>query len=96
MVPLGDEAQVEALFSPFGDRVSVGARYMHGLHQTYHMLRNRFGHTQWYFMGMRLKWKLDSVCLDIVLILAQDRCIVCAERTIGMEVVLDTRVGTPR
>ena len=78
---LGDVALVESRFSPFGDRVSVGARYMHCLHQTYHMLRNRFGHTQWYFMGMRLKWKLDSVCLDIVLILAQDRCTVCAERT---------------
>ena len=25
---------------------------------------------------MRLKWKLDSVCLEIVLILAQDRCTV--------------------
>ena len=38
---------------------------------------------------MRLKWKLDSVYLEIVLILTQDRCTVCAERTIGMEVVLD-------
>ena len=38
---------------------------------------------------MRLKWKLDSVYLEIVLILTQDSCIVCAERTIGMEVVLD-------
>jgi hypothetical protein len=26
MVLLGDEAQVEARFSPFGDNVSVGAR----------------------------------------------------------------------
>ena len=25
---------------------------------------------------MRLKWKLDSICLDIVLIFKQDRCIV--------------------
>jgi hypothetical protein len=31
----------------------------------------------------RLKWKLNSVCLGIVLILNQDRCTVCAERTIG-------------
>jgi len=59
------------------------------LHQTYHRLRNRVGHTQWYFKVMRLKWKLDSVYLEIVLILTQDRCTVCAERTIGMEVVLD-------
>ena len=26
MVPLGDEAQVDARFNPFGDSVSVGAR----------------------------------------------------------------------
>ena len=44
MVPLGDEAQVEAQF------------------------------------GLS----------DIVLILAQDRCIVCVERTISSEIILDT------
>jgi hypothetical protein len=32
---------------------------------------------------MRLKWKLILVCLDIALILTQDRYIVYAERTIG-------------
>jgi hypothetical protein len=32
---------------------------------------------------MRLKWKLISVCLEIVPILTQDRCTVCAEHTIG-------------
>ena len=35
---------------------------------------NRFGHTKWYFKVMRLKWKLDSVYLEIVLILAQVKC----------------------
>ena len=68
---------------------------MHGLHQTYHRLRNRVGHTQWYFKVMRLKWKLDSVCSEIVLILAQDRCTVCAECTIDMEIILDTPDVTP-
>ena len=67
---------------------------MHGLHQTYHRLRNRFGQTQWYFMVMRLKWKLDSVCLEIVLILVQDRCMVCAERTIDSQIILDAPDGT--
>ena len=43
---------------------------------------------------MRLKWKLDLVCLEIVLILAQDRCTVCAKRTIGSEIILDTPDGT--
>ena len=34
--------------------------------------------------------------LDIVLILMQDRCTVCVERTIGSEIVLDAPDGTPR
>ena len=37
-----------------------------------------------------------SVCLDIVLILTQDRCIVFAECTIGSEIVLDALDGTAR
>jgi hypothetical protein len=31
-----------------------------------------------------------------VLILTQDRCAVCVERTIGSEIVLDAPNGTPR
>jgi len=62
----------------------------------YDRLRTCFGHTQWYFMVMRLKWKLDSICLEIVLIFMQDRCTICAERTIGSEIVLDTPDATPR
>jgi hypothetical protein len=37
----------------------------------------------------RLKWNLISVCLEIVLILMQDRCMVYAECTIGSEIVSD-------
>ena len=37
----------------------------------------------------RLKWKLDSVCLERVLNLTQDRCTVCVECTIGLEITLD-------
>jgi hypothetical protein len=37
----------------------------------------------------RLKEKLDSFCLEIVLILMQDRCTLCGERTIGSEIILD-------
>jgi hypothetical protein len=33
----------------------------------------------------RLKWKLVSVRLEIVLTLIQDRCMVCAERTVSTE-----------
>ena len=37
----------------------------------------------------RLKWNLGSVCLEIVLILMQDRCTVCMEHTICLEINLD-------
>jgi hypothetical protein len=43
---------------------------------------------------MILKWKLDSVSLEIVLILTQDRRAIFAERTIGSEIVLDAPDGT--
>jgi hypothetical protein len=36
------------------------------------------------------------VCLEIVLILVQDRCLVWDERTIGSEIILGTPDGTPR
>jgi hypothetical protein len=44
----------------------------------------------------RFNTKLVLVHLEIVLILMQDRCMVCAERYIGSEIVLDTPDGTPR
>jgi hypothetical protein len=31
-----------------------------------------------------------------MLVLVQDRCMVCAKHTIGSEIVLDTPDGTPR
>jgi hypothetical protein len=39
---------------------------------------------------------LDSVRLEIVLNLTQDRCTVCAKRSAGSEMVLDKPDGTPR
>ena len=36
------------------------------------------------------------VRLEMVLVLVQDRCMVCFERTIGSEMVLDAPNGTPR
>jgi hypothetical protein len=45
MEHLGDVGQVEACFDPFGDSVSLGARYVHGLGLTYHRLGNHFGQT---------------------------------------------------
>jgi predicted transcriptional regulator len=37
----------------------------------------------------KLKWILDSVCLELVLILTQDSCMVYAKRTTGSAIVLD-------
>jgi hypothetical protein len=42
---------------------------------------------------MRLKWKLVLICLEIVLILTQDRCTICAKRTIGSKIILDVPSG---
>ena len=43
MVLLGDVAQVEAPFGPFGHSANLDARKVHGLRRTYHRLENRFG-----------------------------------------------------
>jgi hypothetical protein len=45
---------------------------------------------------MRLKCKLGSVRLEIVLLLMQDWCTVCVQRTVGSEIVLEVPDGTPR
>jgi hypothetical protein len=37
---------------------------------------------------MYVKWKLISLCLEIVLASTQDRCTVCAIHTIGLELFL--------
>ena len=37
----------------------------------------------------KLNWKLVLVRLEIVLILTQDGCMVCVERTIGSEIIFD-------
>ena len=36
------------------------------------------------------------VCLEMVFVLVHDRCIVCAEHTIRLEIVLEAPDGTPR
>jgi hypothetical protein len=42
---LGDVGHEKSHFGPFEHIVSVGARYVHGLRQTYHRLINHFGCT---------------------------------------------------
>ena len=41
-----------------------------------------------------MKWKLVSVCLEIVLTSTQDRCMVCAKCTIGSQIILDAPDAT--
>jgi hypothetical protein len=52
---LSDVGRVESRFSPFGDSVSVGARYVHGLRRMNHRLGNHFGCPWWYSYVTRLK-----------------------------------------
>ena len=45
---------------------------------------------------MYVKLKLVLVRLGSVLVSARDRCMVCAERTIGSEIILAAPDGSPR
>ena len=93
---LGDVSHMESCFCPFGYSVSVDARLMLGFTSNLPKAQNHFRRTRWYSLVTMLKWKLDLVDLDIVLILTQDRCIVYVEPTICLEVILDTPDRTPR
>ena len=90
-VLLCDVGLVEACFGPFGDSVNRSTRQFasnvprHG---------NRFGHIQWHSNVMLVKWKHILVQLEIVLISAHDTCTLCAECTIGPEIILDAPDGT--
>ena len=93
---VGDTGHVESRSGLFGDGVSVGARLVHGLRQTYHRLRNHFGRIRWNSSVTWVMWNLVSVFLETVLALVQDWCMVCAKRTIGSEIVPDEPNGTTR
>jgi hypothetical protein len=43
-----------------------------------------------------IMWNLDLVRLEMVLVSKQDRCTVCAECTIGSEIIFEAPNGTPR
>jgi hypothetical protein len=80
---LDDVRHVESHFGLFGDNVSVSARYVQDLHQTYHRLGNHFQCTRWNSFVMWVMWNLISVYLETVLVSVQDRCTVLPERTIA-------------
>jgi hypothetical protein len=81
MEVLGDVGHVKSCFSPFGDGVSVSARWC----MVCAKCRNHFGCPRWFSLVTRLKCKLVSVRFEIILILTQNRCMVCAECTIGLK-----------
>jgi hypothetical protein len=46
--------------------------------------------------GEWVMWNLALVCSETLLVLVQDRCTVCTEHTIGIEIILDALDGTSR
>jgi hypothetical protein len=66
------------------------------LHQMYHRLKNCFGHTRWNSYLTLVMWNHVSVHLKTVSLSVQDRSIVCAKHTIGLEIILNAPNGTPR
>jgi hypothetical protein len=45
---------------------------------------------------MWVMWNPVLVCLEIMLVLVQDRSMICTKCTIGSEIVLYAPVGTPK
>ena len=81
MVLLGDQAEVEAHFDPFGDCARLG---------------NHFGRAQWNSYVTCVMSNLVSIHLESVLASMQDRCIVCAKHTMAQKIILYAIDGTPR
>ena len=87
MVLLGDKAQLEARFGPFGDSANLDARSVHGLCRMYHRLEKSFSTHPMELLGDVGHVESCSVCLEMVLVLLEDRCTVCAKRNIGLDIV---------
>jgi hypothetical protein len=92
MVLLGDEAQVEACFGPFGDSANLDARVVHCLLRTYYRHKNHFGHTQWNSYVMWVMSNIILIHLDTVLVLVN----IGARFAPNVEIVLDTPGHSPR
>jgi hypothetical protein len=95
MVLLGDEAQVDARFGPFGDSANLGARLVHGFMLNIPQAQKSFWTHTIDHLGDVFMWNLILVCLETVLVSVQDRCTVCANHSIALEIVLTAPDGTP-
>jgi hypothetical protein len=80
MILLGDEAQVEACLSTFGDSGNLDARYVRKLCRMYHWLRKSCWTHPMELLGEWVMWNLVLVRLETVLVSVQYRCTVLAER----------------
>ena len=69
MILLGDEAQLEARFSLFGDSANLNARSVHGLRRTYHRLGKSFWTHLMKLLGDVGHVESPSVHLEMVLVL---------------------------
>ena len=96
MVLLGDEAQVESSFDPFGDSAILDTRSVHGFVPNVPQAREPFWTHPMELLGVVGHVESRSVRLEMVLVLVQDSCMVCAKRTRGSEIILDTLDGTTR
>jgi hypothetical protein len=47
-------------------------------------------------LGEWVMWNLVSICLQMVLVSVQYRCMAYAEQSTGSEIILDAPIGTPR
>jgi hypothetical protein len=65
------------------------------LRRMYHRLGTYFGHNRWYSNVTWVKSKLVLVHLEILLFPTQDWCMICAECTMGIEIILGAPDGTP-
>jgi hypothetical protein len=84
MVLLGDDAQMEALFGLFGDRLILTQDRSTLCAECTIMLGKHFGHTRWNTSVMWVMWNVGV------------RCTVCAKLSIAIKFILDTPDGTPR
>jgi hypothetical protein len=62
----------------------------------YYLQMDKVTWVLWHLNLVRLDTVLLSVYLEIVIMLTQDRCTVCAECTIGSEIILAAPDGIPR
>ena len=88
--PLGDLGHVESQFFPFGDSVSVGAHFAPNIPSAQKSL---WRHPM-VLLGDKAQVESCLVRLEIVLVLVQDRCMVCSIR--GSKIISTEPDRTPR